>query len=131
MNFSMTYPNVFSIKDRIECLERSILVNSYAYYELNDNILPDYKYDANTVQLENFAKQFPAEFIKSRYYKYFYDFCAVEDGEVCHNSSGFDLLSRVKNDDKDLYGRIRIDAVWALDSKANPPPGLKKQSDNL
>ena len=120
MKFSMKYPDTFTIKDRIECLERSILVNSFVYYELNDNILPDYKYDANTVQLENFAKQFPAEFIKSRYYKYFYDFCAVGDGEVCHNSSGFDLLKRVKDDDEDLYRRIMIDATMALDLKSKP-----------
>lgn len=120
MKFSMKYPDTFTIKDRIECLERSILVNSFAYYELNDNILPDYKYDANTVQLESFAKQFPAEFIKSRYYKYFYDFCVTDDGEATHNSSGFDLLSRVKDDDEDLYRRIMIDATMALDLKSKP-----------
>lgn len=116
MKFSMKYPDTFTIKERIDLLERSILVNSCAYYELNDNILPDYKYDANTVQLENFAKQFPAEFIKSRYYKYFYDFFAVDD--ECHNSSGFDLLKRVKDDDEDLYRRIMIDATMALDLKS-------------
>ena len=121
MNFSMTYPDIFTIKDRIECLERSILVNSYAYYELNDNILPDYKYDANTLQLENFAKQFPAEFIKSRYYKYFYDFCVVDSDGVTHNSSGFDLIKRVKDDDTELYRRIRMDATMTLDLKMRSP----------
>ena len=68
MEFVMTYPDIFTVKERIELLERSILVNSFAYYELNENILDDHKYDANTLQLENFIKQFPAEFIQSKYY---------------------------------------------------------------
>lgn len=115
MRFSMRYPDIFTIKERIELLERSILVNSYAYYMLNENILEDYQYDANTVQLENFIKQFPKEFLQSRYYKYFHDFCSNDGGT--HNSTGFDLLYRVKKDDKELHRRIAIDATWALKNK--------------
>lgn len=115
MEFVMTYPDIFTVKERIELLERSILVNSFAYYELNENILDDHKYDANTLQLENFIKQFPAEFIQSRYYPYFYDFCSTDD--TSHSSTGFDLISRVKQDDPELYDRIWCDASTALRSK--------------
>ncbi len=128
MNFSMTYPDIFTIKERIELLERSILVNSYAYYELNDNILADYQYDANAAQLEKFAKQFPAEFLKSRYYKYFDDYCVVDDDST-HYTSGFDLIKRVKDDDEELYRRIRMDAVMALDLKMHPPVGMRTRND--
>lgn len=115
MTFSMKFPDdIFTIKERIELLERSILVNSYAYYELDENILPDYMYDANTVQLEQFIKQFPQEFLKSRYYKYFYDFCSDEDGT--HNSTGFDLISRLSKNKK-LYKIISHDAHLALKYK--------------
>lgn len=116
MMFSMTFDGrSFTPKERIELLERSILVNSFAYYELNENILADHQYDQNTIQLEQYSKQFPADFIKSRYYEYFRDFCSEDDST--HNSSGFDLLERVRNADKDLYRRINIDACLALDLK--------------
>ena len=71
----MTFPNDFTIKDRIELLERSILVNSLAYYEMDENILLDYQYDRNTQQLEELARKSPKDFKKSRYYRYFQDFC--------------------------------------------------------
>ena len=115
MTFSMKFSDdIFTIKERIELLERSILVNSYAYYELNENILADHQYDANTVQLSNFIKQFPQEFLKSRYYKYFYDFCSEEEGT--HNSTGFDLISRLRKDKK-LCNIIIRDAHLALKLK--------------
>lgn len=115
MTFSMKFrDDIFTVKERIELLERNILVNSYAYYELNENILADYQYDANTVQLEQFIKQFPQEFLKSRYYKYFHDFCSDEDGT--HNSTGFDLISRLKKNRK-LYKIISHDAHLALKLK--------------
>ena len=106
--------DIFSIKERIDLLERSILVNSYAYYEMDENLLEDYQYDANTVQLETFARQFPQEFIKSRYYRYFRDFCSDEEG--VHSSTGFDLVRKLKKD-KELYRVISNDAYIAVSLK--------------
>ena len=93
---------------------RSILVNSFAYYELNENILSDFQYDANAIQLSELKRDHPEEFKRSKYYDYFYDYC--QDSDV-HYTSGFDLIERVRKDDEDLYRRIWMDAAWALDLK--------------
>lgn len=94
----------FTIRDKIELLERSILVHSYIYYELNENVLPDYKYDHNTRQLLDFKREYPDDFKKSRYYSYFDNF---------ESGTGFDLVSRMKND-KVLYSKIARDAYLAV-----------------
>ena len=108
----MKFHKPFNIVEKIQLLQRSILVNSFAYYELNDNILSDFQYDANAMQLEELSKEHPEEFKRSRYYTYFHDFYDSED----HATSGFALLQRVKETDEDLYLRIHDDAVMALEN---------------
>ena len=109
----MKFHEPFTIVERIQLLQRSILVNSFAYYELNDNILSDFQYDDNARQLEELVKQHPDEFKRSRYYTYFNDFYDSDE----HATSGFDLLERVRKADKELYRHIWIDAAMALDMK--------------
>lgn len=111
--YYMKLEKPFNIVEKIQLLQRSILVNSFSYYELNDNILSDFQYDANARQLEELSKEHPEEFKRSRYYRYFNDF--YDAGE--HATSGFDLLERVRKDDKDLYRHIWIDAALALELK--------------
>lgn len=109
----MNLEKPFNIVEKIQLLQRSILVNSFAYYELNDNILSDFQYDANARQLEVLCKEHPEEFKRSRYYKYFNDF--YDAGE--HATSGFDLIERVRKNDKEMYRHIWIDAAFALELK--------------
>lgn len=104
----MTFPNPdWTIKDKIELLERAILVDSYAYYELNENLLADYQYDRNTRQLLEFKELYPEEFKKSRYHRYFDNF---------ESGTGFDLTSRIRKNRK-LYNKISRDAHVALNLK--------------
>ena len=110
MRFHKTYTNT----EKIQLLQRSILVNSLAYYVLDENILTDFQYDATALQLAELKKKYPEEFNRSKYYEYFYDYC--QDDEV-HYTSGFDLLERVRKLDSDLYRRLHIDASMALDLK--------------
>ena len=110
----MKFHKPFSIIEQIQLLERSILVNSFAYYELNENILSDFQYDANAIQLSALKLDHPEEFERSKYYDYFYDYC--QDSDV-HYTSGFDLIERVRKADEDLYRRIWMDAALALDLK--------------
>ena len=110
----MKFHKPFSIVEQIQLLERSILVNSFAYYELNENILSDFQYDANAIQLSVLKRDYPDEFKRSKYYDYFFDYC--QDSDV-HYTSGFDLIERVRKADEDLYRRIWMDAAWALDLK--------------
>lgn len=105
----MTFPDSFTTLDRIQLLQRSILVDSFAYYELDGNILADYQYDNNCKQLMRTLTEHPEEAKQSRYYGYFHDFT----GET-----GFHLVARVREKDPELYRHIWIDALMALDSKS-------------
>lgn len=103
----------FNPVEKIQLLQRWILVQSFCYYELNENCATDFQYDANARQLEDLAKSYPEEFKRSRYYEYFHDFYEAEQ----HATSGFDLLERVRKADKDLYRHLHIDAANALEQK--------------
>lgn len=109
----MKFNKPFTPLEKIQLLQRSILVNSFAYYELDSNLLSDFQYDANCRQLEDLAKEHPDEFKRSRYYLYFNDFYDTDE----HATSGFDLLEKVRKSDNELYRHIHIDAVMALDNK--------------
>lgn len=97
----------FTDKQKIQLLQRSILVNSYAYYELNENILSDYQYDANTRQLLELKRSSPEAYEKSRYNRYFANF---------ESGTGFDLTGKLKANRK-LYDRVALDARLALELK--------------
>lgn len=116
----MKFHQPFTVVEKIQLLQRSILVNSFAYYELNENILTDFQYDDNAKQLAELKREYPEEFKRSRYYEYFKDYCSDVDGTV--NTSGFDLLERVRKADKDLHRKLWIDAAWALDLKEKHRP---------
>ena len=111
----MKYNIPFTALEKIQLLQRWILVQSYCYYELNDNVVSDFDYDANAKQLADLKTRYPEEFKRSKYYEYFHDYCSEEDGTV--NTSGFDLLERVRKKDKDLHRRLFMDAAMALESK--------------
>jgi len=80
----------FTTKDKIELLQRWLLVHGYIYYELNDNVIEDHLYDSNSMQLLRYINKYPKTFKRSRYYKAFIDF----DG-----STGFGLYEKLDLDD--------------------------------
>ena len=121
--YYMKYNKPFSFAERIQLLERSILVNSFAYYILDDNILNDFQYDDNAKELAELKKERPEDFKRSRYYEYFKDYC--NDDNMVY-TSGFDLLERVRKADYDLYSRLHEDASMALRLKYN----MKERRDN-
>lgn len=110
----MTFPDNFTDLEKIQLLQRSILVNSYAYYELNNNLLSDFAYDANAKQLVDLMRSCPNEAKKSRYRKYFRDYCPESDD--IHYTSGFDLIARLQKDKK-LFKIVSHDAYLALKYK--------------
>lgn len=103
----MKFSEPFTDLEKIQLLQRSILVNSYSYYELNENILSDYQYDMNTRQLLELKRSNPEAYQKSRYRRYFDNF---------ESGTGFDLTSRVQKNRK-LYRQISRDAGLALKLK--------------
>lgn len=114
--YYMKYNKPFSFAERIQLLERSILVNSFAYYILDDNILNDFQYDDNAKELAELKKEHPEDFKRSRYYEYFKDYC--NDDNMVY-TSGFDLLEKVRKADYNLYSRLHEDASMALKLKYN------------
>lgn len=111
----MIFSEQFNDLEKIQLLQRAILVDSFAYYELNANLLSDYQYDMNAKQLAELRQSAPEAYRKSAYYGYFRDFCS-EDGNQ-HYTSGFDLLQKVEKKDPHLYRHIWIDAMLALKLK--------------
>lgn len=113
--YYMKFNKPFTPLEKIQLLQRSILVNSFCYYELDSNLLTDFQYDTNAKQLEELARAHPDDFRRSRYYEYFHDFCS--DDETTHATSGFDLIERVRKHDAGLYRYLRLDSIWALETK--------------
>ena len=109
----MKFHTPFNPTEKIQLLQRWILVQSFAYYDLNENIASDFQYDANAMQLAELKKEYPDEFKRSRYYDIFHDYC--QDG--VHYTSGFDLLERVRKSDPDLHRYLHMDAANALEQK--------------
>ena len=103
----MTFLGDFTIKQQMDLLERSIMVNAYCYYEMNANLLSDHQYDKNALQLDALRKEHPDIFKKSRYYRYFTDF---EPG------TGFDLVMKIQRS-KATRKWVERDASWALKLK--------------
>ena len=106
--YYLKYSRPFTIMERIQLLQRWIMVQSFAYYELNENIAADADYDTNSYQLVQMLTEYPSEAKRSRYHQFFYDYT----GET-----GFHLIGRVREKDYELYRYIWMDAIMALDLK--------------
>lgn len=72
-----------SIQDYIDFLQRFIIVHSYIYYELNDNVISDRDYDIKTKELVKYKNAYPDLWKSSMYYKQF--------GDDYNGSTGFTL----------------------------------------
>lgn len=88
MKFSNPY---LSNKDKIELLQKWILVHSYLYYELNYSVVSDNKFDKNCVQLMELKIKYPKLWKKSKYYYAMKDF----DG-----STGYGFYEKLKEEHK-------------------------------
>ena len=82
----------WSLKTRIEYIQRKILICSIVYYELNSNIMTDNDYNIISQQLSKLMTKTDISIVKStRYYYVFKDFSS---------STGFDLYSNLNKADK-------------------------------
>lgn len=110
----MDFAPWFDTVERIQLLQRWILVMCYAYYEMNDNISSDYNYDQNCIELFDLEDAYPKAYACSRYADIFVNF-----KRGC--TSGFDLLETLKKLDPGMYDIVRRDAAIAVDRKKNNP----------
>lgn len=81
----------WSDKMKANYLQRQIIVHSIIYYELNQNVISDKKFDSISKQLIMLSKKMKSEYKKTEYYYCFKDF----DG-----NTGFYLYDSLKERDK-------------------------------
>ena len=94
----MKFKDGMKTKHKIEALQRQILVHSMLYYEMNESVISDKRFDKLSQLLVNKMKEVGSERVAKTQYGYvFYDF----DG-----STGFDLISRLTESD-----RVRVEQV--------------------
>lgn len=86
------------VQDRIDFLQRYIIVHSYIYYELNDNYISDKEYDAKSKELTRYKNEYPDEWEKSMYYQQF--------GDEYNGSTGFTLYHDLDNHQKEIIRSI-------------------------
>lgn len=93
------FPTYWTMRERIEFLQRTILIHSYLYYEKDNSIWTDKKYDEVARQLTNIQEEHTIKWIKNKtQYGYcFYDF----DG-----TTGFDLWDRLNEKDRQFIQNI-------------------------
>lgn len=72
-----------SMQERVNYLQRFIIVHSYIYYELNNNVISDREYDAKAKELVKYKNDYPELWRSSMYYKQF--------GDDYNGSTGFTL----------------------------------------
>lgn len=90
--------SVMSIQDRINFLQRYIIVHSYIYYELNNNIISDKAYDAKSKELTQYKNEYPELWKTSEYYKQF--------GGEYNGSTGFTLWHDLDDHQKEIIRSI-------------------------
>ena len=70
-------------QEYIDFLQRYIIVHSYIYYELNNNVITDKYYDEKSKELTKLKQDYPDLWKSSMYYEQF--------GDEYNGSTGFTL----------------------------------------
>lgn len=97
------FPNDWSLKDKIEFLQRKIILNSIVYYEFDTNFLSDRYYDSISRQLVELCREYGD--ISDTQYGY-----AMGDFD---GTTGFDLVSRLTEEDREyLTNMVKRRIGW-------------------
>ena len=91
----MKFPENWTTVDKLNRLERMVLLHSIIYYQLNENILPDQKYDKITRLLARKVEQYKdTKTLQKTMYGYIFK-------DYTDGSTGFYLVSKLKKKDKE------------------------------
>lgn len=85
-------------QDYIDHLQRKIIVHSYIYYELNNNVLTDQQYDKLSKELTALKQDYPDLWKNSEYYKQFTD--------EYNGATGFTLYHDLDEHQKEIIRSI-------------------------
>ena len=73
-------------QEYIDFLQRFIIVHSYIYYELNNNVISDKEYDAKSKELVKYKNEYPDLWKNSMYYEQFGDDYNAPTGFTLYHS---------------------------------------------
>lgn len=107
----MKFDNPYiTIKEKIESLQRWIIIQSYLYYETDLELVTDKVYDRNCIELVNLISENQKDFKESMYDHIFYDF----DG-----TTGFDLYYRLEGKEKERIDDYIGNILYAFKGMKN------------
>lgn len=108
------FPRRWSLQDKVEFLQRKIIINSILYYYRNTNFISDNQFDEVSAYLVSLQSQIDIE--ETMYGYIFYDF----DG-----TTGFHLYDRLTEEDKN-YLDIIVNHILVLSKKSHKIKTSKK-----
>lgn len=108
------FPRRWSLKDKVEFLQRKIIINSILYYYRDTNFITDNQFDEISAYLVNLQSQIDIE--ETMYGYIFYDF----DG-----TTGFHLYDRLTEKDKNYLDNI-VNHILILSRKPDKRNVCKK-----
>lgn len=85
-------------QEYINFLERFIILHSYIYYELDDNVISDKDYDTKARELVKYKNEYPELWKTSEYYKQF--------GDDYSGATGFTLYHDLNGEQKEIIRSI-------------------------
>lgn len=90
--------DLLSVQDYIDFLQRFIIVHSYIYYEMNNNVISDKYYDEKAKELTKLKTEYPELWKQSMYYEQF--------GNDYNGSTGFTLYYDLDEHQKEIIRAI-------------------------
>jgi NAD-dependent DNA ligase len=87
-----------NLQEYIDFLQRYIIVHSYIYYEMDENLISDRDYDAAAKKLVQLKTDYPLLWYNSEYYKQF--------GDDYNGSTGFTLYHELSDRQKEIIQSI-------------------------
>lgn len=87
-----------TLQEKINFLQRYIIVHSYIYYERDNNIISDREYDAKSRELVQYKNDYPELWKNSEYYKQF--------GDDYTGATGFNLYHELNKHQQDIINSI-------------------------
>ena len=87
-----------TLQEKIDFLQRKIIIHSYIYYERGDNVISDSQYDVMCKRLVTYKNEYPDLWVKSEYYKQF--------GDDYNGATGFTLYHDLNEKQKQIIKLI-------------------------
>ena len=87
-----------TLQEKINFLQRYIIVHSYIYYELDNNIISDREYDAKSKELVSYKNEYPELWKRSEYYQQF--------GDDYTGATGFNLYHELNEQQQNIIKSI-------------------------